>query len=156
MAVYWKHPFHELDALRQEFGRILDELGARQWSYPFSKTSFLPGLSARAYPLVNISEDQDNVYVHALAPGVNPDELEISVVGDTLRLAGKKEALPSGIKPEAVPRNERNAGRFVRSITLPVEVDNSKVTAEYSKGILSIVLPKVEEAKPKQVAIKVS
>jgi len=82
--------------------------------------------------------------------------LDVSIVGGQLRIAGEKPPIKPEIKPEAFHRNERSAGRFVREITLPVEVDAGNVLAEYKNGLLLLTLPKAEEAKPKQIAVKVS
>lgn len=147
-------PFRELDALRREVERAFEDFGS--WRHPYSRTSFLPGISARNYPLLNIAEDKDNVYIEALAPGLNPDSLEVSVLRDTLRIAGEKAAITSDIKPEAFHRKERGAGRFVRTVSLPVEVNGDKVTAEYKNGLLLLTLPKHEAAKPKQITVSVN
>ena len=73
-----------------------------------------------------------------------------------LTISGQKKAPPDDIKPEAFHREERASGKFVRTITLPVEIDDSKVSAEYKNGLLLITLPKSEKAKPKQISVQVS
>jgi HSP20 family protein len=146
----------DLEALRNEVERAFEGFGVGHWSFPFSRVSFLPGRSARDYPLVNVSEDQDHVYVEALAPGLNAENLEITVLKNALRIAGEKQALSEEIKPEAFHRNERSAGKFVRTIELPTEVQADNVAAEYKNGLLLVSLPKTEEAKPKQITVKVS
>ena len=146
-------PFRELDALRREIERAFDDYGT--WRRPFSRTSFLPGASARAYPLLNVAEDKDAIYVEALAPGIEPDSLEITVHDGQLRIAGEKPAIKD-IKAEAYHRSERSAGKFVRTTALPTAVDSAKVTAQYKNGLLLITLPKAEEAKPKQISVNVS
>ena len=153
MALRTWDPFRELDALRRQVERAFDDYGT--WAWPFSRTSFLPGMSARNYPLINVSEDQDNVYVEALAPGLDPESLEISVLRDSLRIAGEKSSISPDVKREAFHRNERSAGKFVRTVTVPTLVNGDKVTAKYSNGLLLITLPKVEEAKPKQIKVSV-
>jgi len=150
------NPWLELDSLRREVERAFETLGTSPRTWPVSQISFLPGISARAYPLLNMSEDKDNIYVEALAPGIDTGRLEISVVRDTLRIAGEKRPISADIKPEAFHRNERSAGKFVRNVTLPVEVNGDKVTAEYKNGLLLITLPKAEAAKPKQISVKVN
>jgi len=149
-------PFRELNSLRREVERAFETFGSEWRGLPFSRASFLPGRSGHSYPLMNISEDKDNVYVEALAPGVNPDSLEITVLRDVLRVAGEKQAISSDIKPEAFHRNERGNGAFVRTIKLPVEVNSESVKADYKNGLLLITLPKTEAAKPKQIAVTVS
>lgn len=149
-------PFRELNALRQEVERAFEDLGAGWGLRPASRNAFLPGVSARAYPLVNVSEDKDNIHVEALAPGLDPQTLEVSVVRDTLRIAGEKAAIKADIAADAYHRSERGAGRFVRTMTLPTEVDANKVKAEYRNGLLLLTLPKSEAAKPKQIAVSVN
>ena len=148
--------FDELSELRREVERAFEQCGRERWTRPFSRVSFLPGVAARAYPLLNISEDQDHVYVEALAPGVDPETLEITVQQDVLRIAGEKRPISENVKLEAFHRNERGAGKFVRTLTLNTAVDAAKVAADYQHGLLLITLPKAEAAKPKQIAVKVA
>lgn len=145
--------FRELDALRREVERAFDDYGA--WSWPFSRTSFLPGVSARTYPMINVVEDKDAIYVEALAPGLDPESLEISVHDGQLRIAGEKPGLKD-IEAQAFHRSERSAGRFVRTATLPTSVNADNVTAQYKNGLLLFTLPKAEEAKPKQITVDVA
>ena len=147
--------FHELDALRREMDRIFDSMGGT-WSFPFSQISFLPGRAARSYPLINVNEDKDAYYIEALAPGVDPDSMDVSVVGNTLSIAGEKNMKSPDIKPEAYHRNERAAGKFVRTLELPNEVDSGQVKADYKNGLLLVTLPKSEKAKPKQISVNVA
>ena len=144
----------QLNSMRRELDRVFG--GFDEETRPFSRISFLPGRAARRYPLINLSEDKDNVFVEALAPGVDPKSWEVNVIGNTLTLSGEKPVNGSDVKPEAYHRNERAAGKFVRSIELPVDVNESKVTANYSDGLLMVVLPKSEKAKPKQISVSVS
>ena len=71
MPLTWRDwdPFSEFEALHREVNRLFEEWGLGGWQSPFSRFSFLPGLSARAYPLLNVTEDDGAVYVEALAPG---------------------------------------------------------------------------------------
>jgi HSP20 family protein len=154
MARWTWDPFQDLEALRRQVERAFEDYRGGRW--PLSRTAFLPGLSARSYPLLNINEDKDKVYVEALAPGLNPESLDITVQNDVLRLAGEKPTVNPDIKAEAFHRNERSAGRFVRTLGLPTGVDAGKVEAKYANGLLTITLPKAEEAKPKQIEVSVS
>src|SRR5262245_43283037 len=115
------NPWHTLDTLRREIDRVFTETGNR--SEPSFRTAFLPGQAARRYPLINLYEDKDTVYVEALAPGVEPDSMNLSVVGNTLSIAGEKRRVAGEVKPEAFHRSERATGKFVRNIQLPVEVN---------------------------------
>ena len=147
------NPWQTLEALRRELDRVFDEAGTR--NEPFFRTAFLPGRAARRYPLTNIYEDKDAIYLEALAPGVDPATLELSVVGNTLSIAGEKRRVAGDVKPEAFHRSERATGKFVRHLQLPVEVDEGKIRADYKDGLLIVTLPKAEKAKPKQIAVQV-
>ena len=146
----------DMERMRREMDRFLDEFGTSSWTFPFSRTSFLPGRAARGYPLLNIGEDNQNVYIDALAPGVDPKSLDVSVTQDQLVISGEKVNAMSAIREGAIHRSERSAGSFTRSITLPFEVDSDKVKASYEHGLLKIILPKAEAAKPKQIQVSVT
>jgi HSP20 family protein len=145
-------PFEGMDALRREIDRAFEDYGLR--TFPPFRTAFLPGRAARGYPLMNVYEDSNAVYVEALAPGVSPASLNASVVRDKLTIAGEK-ASAKEVKAEAFHRNERAAGTFSRTIELPVEVDDTKVQADYRDGVLLVTLPKAEKARPKQISVQV-
>ncbi len=149
--------FREMDRMRREMDRLFDGVGFGPAWRPFQRYSFLPGSAARSYPLVKVSEDADAVYVQALAPGMNPESLQIQAVRNQLTISGEKA--PSAgqeVRPEAYHRSERAAGRFIRSFTLPAEVEQEKAEAEYKNGLLRIKLPKAETAKPRQITVKVA
>ncbi|HOE94949.1 MAG TPA: Hsp20/alpha crystallin family protein [Candidatus Sumerlaeota bacterium] len=148
---YWD-PMREFANLRRELDRFFERTD-NYWTFPFTRFSFLPGRAARAYPLLNISEDADNVYIEALAPGVDPQSLKVEVIRDQLSISGEKPAAVPDGKAEGYHRNERAAGRFVRTFTLPAEVEQDKVDAEYRDGLLTITLPKAEAAKPRQITV---
>lgn len=148
--------FSDLEGLRAEIERAFDGRGVGRWRFPFSRVSFLPAYGHRAYPLLNVSEDEDNLYVEALAPGVSPDSLQVSVQGDDLTIAGEKAGPAGKIKPEAYHRSERSAGKFVRTVSLPVDVNNEKISAEYKNGLLKVTMPKAEESKPRKIAVNVN
>ncbi len=152
MAVW--EPFAQMESLRREIDRTLEDFWSDRWPRT-GRVAFLPGRAARQYPLVNLSEDEGHIYVEALAPGVDPKSLDLSVVQGTLTIKGEKPGLAQ-VSAEAYHRNERAAGRFNRTIELPAEVDAAKVSAEYRNGLLLVTLPKSEAAKPRQIAISVA
>ena len=154
MTNFFWEPFQQLQAIRNEMERVFDEYNPTKRGY--TRSAFLPSLGARRYPLMNIREDSDKIYVEALAPGLNPDSIEVSVLRDQLRLSGEKAPISPDIKADAWHRNERGAGRFVREITLPAEVDGDQVTAEYKNGLLLLTLAKHAEAKARQISVQVS
>lgn len=142
-----------MEALQRQINRTFEDFGSR--SAPPFRTAFLPGRAARGYPLINLYEDGDALYIEALAPGVSTESLKVSVIGNTLTVSGEKPSM-TGVRPEAFHRSERAAGAFTRNIDLPVEVDESKIKANYQDGVLMVTLPKAERAKPKQINVLVS
>ena len=143
-----------METLRSEIAQAFDRAGPQ--FAPMFRTAFLPGRGAREYPLINLYDDQNSIYVEALAPGADPASFNISVAGETVTLSGEKPRVQGEIKPEAFHREERAAGKFVRSIELPVDVDGNNVTAQYKNGLLLINLPKSEKAKPRQINVQVA
>ena len=153
MALMW-NPIAEMEALRREVDRAFENFGFGTERYsPFFRAF---STRARVYPLLNVRDDRDNLYIEALAPGLNPETLDVAVINNALRIAGEKQRLSEEIKPEDYHRNERDSGKFVRTISLPVEVNSGAVTADYHDGLLRITCPKAEAAKPKQITVSVS
>jgi HSP20 family protein len=111
--------------------------------------------TAGVFPLMNVTEDKDSFYVRAELPGLKPDELDISVTGDTLSLSGERK-IPTEDENAQYHRREREAGKFNRIVSLPSQVDTGKVEASCEDGILTITLPKAETVKPKKITIKAS
>ena len=99
-----------------------------------------------------MAEHDDAIVVKAELPGLNPDDIEVSVHGNTLTLSGEKKE-SSEDKGDNYYHVERRYGRFHRDVLLPAEVDAEKVEANYKDGVLTITVPKTEEAKPKKIKI---
>jgi len=144
--------FADMDALRHEIDRTIENFGFSR--APSRGPAFLPGREPRRYPLINLLEDKDRVFIEALTPGVDPQSMNITVLQNRLTLSGEKSSV-GDIRPEAFHRNERASGKFVRTIDLPMEVDESNIQAEYKNGLLLVTLPKAEKAKPKQITVNV-
>ena len=147
-------PLVGLDALRREIDRTFEEYWSDRWPQTW-RGAFLPGRAARQYPLVNLSEDEGHIYVEALAPGVEPKSLDLSVAQGTLTIKGEKPGLAQ-VSAEAYHRNERAAGRFIRTIELPTDVNAAGVRADYKNGLLVVTLPKSEAAKPRQIPVSLA
>lgn len=111
------------------------------------------GGARRVFPPVNVWRGRDDAVVTAELPGVDPKRVEIVVVGDTLTVRGSRDPEPSE-KGRTHTRLERAAGTFSRAIQLPFRVQPDGVQATYAKGILRVVLPRLEAGKPKQIPIQ--
>jgi HSP20 family protein len=137
------NPFSELNRMRSEmeslFGRLADSL----------PTGYGPGV----FPLINITEDHDRLYVRAELPGVKANEIEISATGNNLSIGGERKVAPEN-EVASYHRREREAGVFRRTITLPRDIDANRVEANYTNGILTVTLPKAEVSRPKQISVK--
>lgn len=106
-------------------------------------------------PSVDISETQDEFVVTADLPGINREDLNVTVADGRLTLRGERRQAPT--EPEgSVHRVERVYGTFTRAFDLPTAVNADNIAASYRDGVLSVSVPKAEEAKPKQIEVKVS
>jgi HSP20 family protein len=141
----WRSQFEEIDRMRRQMDRILGSYAPEATGATF----------AGVFPLTNLSEDKDAYYVRSELPGIQASDLDISITGNTLSISGER-TLPAQDENVKYHRRERDAGSFSRVITLPGQVDANKVAAQSSNGVLTIVLPKAESAKPKQIAVKAS
>jgi HSP20 family protein len=142
--VPWK-PFDELTSFRREMDRL--------WDRFFSERPALDVLEKGWEPTLDIAETKSDLIVKAELPGIDPKEIDISLTGDTLTIKGEKQQEKEE-KEENYYRIERSYGIFSRTIKLPVGVQNDRIKASYQHGVLKITLPKSEEAKKKQIKIK--
>ncbi|MGF1573697.1 MAG: Hsp20/alpha crystallin family protein [Sumerlaeia bacterium] len=144
-------PFRDFNILRKE----LNQLFSPTVEAP-QKNAFLPLYGARTYPYLNIQDLPNELVVEALAPGLDPEKIDVTVHQNKLSIRGEKQAVSDQLKPEDWHRNERGTGRFLRTFNLPASVNSDAVSASYKNGILTINLPKREDAKPKQISVKVA
>ena len=105
-------------------------------------------------PALDLYQNNDNIVALVELPGLRKEDIEISLQDGTLTISGERKEEPS--QENGATRTERCTGKFRRSITLPTRVDANKVSATYKDGILTVTLPKAEEAKPKQIQINLS
>jgi HSP20 family protein len=103
-------------------------------------------------PALDVHEDKEGFTIRAELPGMKREDIEVSVQDGALVISGERaeEKVNEGTE---VHRQERYFGRFSRALTLPTAVAGDKVKATYKDGILTVVLPKAEEAKPKRIAV---
>ena len=112
-------------------------------------------LSTRTWaPPVDIFENADNIVLKAELPGIDPKDVEIRVEDNTLYLKGERK-FEQEVKEEHYHRVERSYGSFARSFSLPNSIDADKVVADYKDGLLTLTMPKREEAKPKTIKIEI-
>ncbi|HVH66665.1 MAG TPA: Hsp20/alpha crystallin family protein [Gemmatimonadales bacterium] len=137
-------------ALERHINRLVNEaLGNYDWQYRESA-------GAAWVPPVDIFEEADAVRIMAEVPGVRPGDVKISVQGNLLTIHGTKELSPQGGREQVVHRSERTHGAFERSFALPASVDTNVIKAAYDLGVLTVTLPKIERAKPRQIQVEVA
>jgi HSP20 family protein len=139
MALF-SDPFHSLPGLQN----TLDAFRRSGWlqSSPSGDGS---------YPPLNIFREKDDLVLIAEVPGINKSDLDVQVKGRTVRLSGAKTVKYA--EKASLHRRERLAGRFDRSVTLPIEIDPDAVTAECRDGILVLHLPRAERDKPRSIKL---
>lgn len=147
MALVPWRPFGELTALRREMDRLFERFFGEE----------LPSLElprAEWMPRLDMTETKDNIVVKADIPGLEPKDLDVSLVGDTLTIKGEKKE-ERAEKDEHRHLVERRYGAFSRMVRLPAAVAPDKIKASFKNGVLTITLPKTEEAKQKAIPIAV-
>lgn len=106
-------------------------------------------------PPLDISERKDAYVVTAEVPGVKPEEIDVTLEDGALTIAGKRDQTDES-SDEQLHRVERRYGAFRRSITLPRQVKADAIEASYDNGVLTVVVPKAEEAKPRKISVRPS
>ena len=151
MAIVRWEPFRDLLAIQDRMNRIFDE-SFRGLNRQNEDDWALGGAWA---PLVDIYEREGNLELKAELPGVDPKDVDVRVENNVLTLRGERR-IDKDVKRESYHRVERAYGSFSRSFTLPSMVDTEHIKAEFKDGVLHLTLPKKEEAKPRQISIKIS
>jgi HSP20 family protein len=140
----WNTPGNAWAQMRRDMESLMERL----------TSGTADGSVAGVFPPMNVSEDLNHYYVRALIPGIDPSQLNVSVVHQTIAVSGTRES------PEeegvSYHRKERAGGPFSRSVTIPASFDGSRVDAKYVDGILTLTLPKPEAAKPRRVTVQTS
>jgi HSP20 family protein len=139
-------PFRDTVSLRDAMDRLFEESFVRP-------RSWLAPVEGAATLALDVHESDDDVTVKASIPGVKPEDIDISVTGDTLTIKGETHQ-EKEVKEGSYHLRERRYGAFQRSISLPTLVKADKAEAEFERGVLTLTLPKVEEVKPKSIKIK--
>jgi HSP20 family protein len=135
-------------SLRDAMDRLFEESFVR----PFGER---PWLADDAGTLaLDIYENDDNLVVETSLPGISPDEVDISVAGNSLTIKGETKRGEEKEENGKYHYRERRYGSFQRTVSLPVEVNADEAAATFENGLLKLSLPKVEEAKPKRITVK--
>jgi len=135
--------FDELEHMRRQMDRIFGELNRG------SAEKSISGV----FPAINLTENTDNYYVRTELPGVQSQDLDIQATVNSLAISGERK-IPEVEANAKYHRREREAGKFSRMIGLPDNINMDAVEAALENGILTIVIPKKEAAKPRQITIK--
>jgi len=140
-------PFRGLVNIQDEMNRLFNDF--------FSQGERSKGMPSIWSPLVDIAETDNDITVTVEAPGMQKDDINITIQDNVLTLKGEKKQ-ENVEKKKQYHRIERTYGQFERSFSLPTTIQTDKVKAGFRNGVLTITLPKSEEAKPKEVTISVN
>jgi HSP20 family protein len=143
-------PWRDFGSLQERINRMFDD--TIRTLYPHGGEELERGAWM---PAVDIHETEDGYVVKADLPGLKKEDIQIDLKDSTLTLKGEKK-FEEKVSKDNYIRTERAYGTFVRSFTLPHNVDAEKIKASYKDGVLELTLPKKEEAKPKQIKVEVS
>ena len=142
MAMARWSPFQEFPTLREAMDRLLEQSVVRPngWS----------GSSGYMALPIDVYADGDNFVIEAALPGLDPDAVNVSVLGNQVTISGDYPAAPEG---RQYLFRERGTGHFERTIYLPTDLDADKTEARYEHGMLRLTLPKAESAKPRRISL---
>ena len=145
MAItYWK-PFNELSSMQRDLNRVFDSFFRGSESEEDYRSTWTPS--------VDIKETASEIVMVAELPGMTKNDVRLSVRDNTLEISGEKKQSEES-KDSTFHRVERVYGKFYRSFSLPTTIDAAKIKAVFKDGILTMTLPKMAQAKPKQIEIK--
>src|SRR5512146_1389486 len=143
--IRWE-PARDMVTLRDAMDRLFDEAFTRPWG-------LTDGGRGMGLPAVDMYQTDNDVVVKTAIPGIKPEDVQISVTGETLTIKGETRE-DTDDKQKAYHIREQRWGSFERTLTLPTDVKADKAQAEFENGILTITLPKAEEVKPKTITVK--
>ena len=139
--------FGRLNNFREELDRLFES--------PLEEFARNSQLLTGWSPALDVYEDKDNLFVRIEVPGMKREDINVSLHDGSLTISGERKN-HGQYKDAEVYRSERFFGHFQRTVTLPAPVAADKVKAQYKDGVLTVTLPKTEEAKPKQIDISLS
>jgi HSP20 family protein len=142
-----RRPFENFQSLRR-LNSVLDEAFS---NWPFQQEG--GSITASWYPACDVFEDKDAVKIVAELPGVKAEQVKLSLENNVLTIRGEKTQ-EAEERSERVHRYERSYGTFERAFVLPSTVDGDKISAQYQNGVLTILVPKAERARPREIPVR--
>jgi HSP20 family protein len=143
-GLHWQRRWDPFRDLQREVGRLFESLE------PFHNWRV-----ERLFPPLNLYDAGDRYILTAQLPGVAPEDVDLSITGETLTMRGDLKR-PEGVADESYRRQERFLGRWTRTVTLPDRVESGQVSASFAQGILTVTIPKAESARPRQISVSAS
>lgn len=137
--MYRWEPMSELERFTREFDKLFTG----------------PSGAVHEFPAINVWSLEDQALITSEIPGIDPNSIDISVVGQRVTISGQRVPEPAGDNM-TYHRRERLHGQFSRTLELPFRADAQKVDAKYNKGVLTVRVPRAEEDKPKKITVKVA
>lgn len=139
-------PFGEITQMRRAMDRLFDEGFPRPWR-------LLGWEGTEALLPLDVYETEDELVVKAALPGIKPEDVDVSITGETLSIKGEYK-VEEETKKRSYYLQERRFGSFHRAITLPTQVESEKAEAVFEHGVLTLTMPKSEAVKPKTIKVK--
>ncbi len=147
MAIVRYNPFRELRTMQEQMNRLLDLAWNKEAGEELNEGIWQPP--------VDIYEDEDSVVIKAEVPDIDQKDIEVKIEDNTLTLRGERK-LDQSVRKDNYHRVERYYGPFQRSFSIPPTIDQEKVKASCDRGVLTVILPKKEEKKPKQITVEIT
>ncbi|HSM89349.1 MAG TPA: Hsp20/alpha crystallin family protein [Desulfobacterales bacterium] len=135
-----RSPFAELERIRRQMERQLE-------GWPTQRQT------SGVFPLINLTDNKDSFFIRAELPGMSSGDLDMQATSNSVSISGERK-IPAENKEARYHRREREAGKFSRVVGLPSEIDPDKVQASMVNGILTVVVPKAQAAKPRQISVR--
>ncbi|MBI2916527.1 MAG: Hsp20/alpha crystallin family protein [Chloroflexi bacterium] len=139
-------PFREMSRMRE----VMDRLWGESWPRTSEVSWAHPG-----EPAMDIYQTPNELVVKAVLPGIRPDDVEVNITGDTLTIRGEVKEGEKQVAEEDYLLRERRYGAFSRTVHLPGMLNSDKTDAVFENGVLTLTIPKAEEARPKAIKVKV-
>jgi len=146
MAIVRYNPFRDLRTIQEQMNRLIDLAWNRESGEDIREGAWQPP--------VDIYEDENSVIIKAELPDVELKDIQVKIEDNTLMLRGERKQ-DQTVRKENYHRIERFYGCFQRSFALPLTIDRENVRATCERGVLTIILPKKEENRPKQINVEV-